>query len=191
MRGNTEVLAIFELLVEEIEREMKVTQDMLHGAMEDRKYDRVKAFSQRVQFLSEIFQRVVELQEEYERASRKELMGVGLPEEKPKKRKLYPPRGARTPEEAFYRPILQCLVEMGGRARAQDVLNRLGELMEGKFTEYDLQPVSSRSREIRWQNTARWARHTLVSRGLLRKDSPYGVWEITEEGRKALEEGRI
>jgi len=36
----------------------------------------------------------------------------------------------------------------------------------------------------RWVNTARWARQKMVEKGLLAKDSPWGIWEITEKGRK-------
>lgn len=48
-------------------------------------------------------------------------------------------------------------------------------------------------REIRWRNTAQWARKTIVQEGLLASDSPKEIWEITRKGReylKAYEERR-
>ena len=43
---------------------------------------------------------------------------------------------------------------------------------------------------IRWRNTAQWTRNTMVNEGLLAKDSPWGIWEITEKGRKFYEENK-
>ena len=37
---------------------------------------------------------------------------------------------------------------------------------------------------IRWENTAQWVRFYLVRQGYLSKDSPRGVWEITDKGRE-------
>jgi len=36
---------------------------------------------------------------------------------------------------------------------------------------------------------AAWTRFALVKEGLLADDSPYGVWEITAEGRRLEENG--
>jgi len=44
---------------------------------------------------------------------------------------------------------------------------------------------------VRWRNTAQWCRHTMVQEGLLKRDSPHGIWEITEKGRQALEAGEV
>jgi restriction system protein len=35
--------------------------------------------------------------------------------------------------------------------------------------------------KIRWQNTAQWERYKMVQDGLLRSDSPKGIWEITKK----------
>ncbi|RMH13146.1 MAG: hypothetical protein D6698_14360, partial [Gammaproteobacteria bacterium] len=39
-----------------------------------------------------------------------------------------------------------------------------------------------------WRNTAQWCRNTMVREGLMKSDSPYGIWEITEAGRKYLQD---
>ena len=36
-----------------------------------------------------------------------------------------------------------------------------------------------------------WRRFNLVKMGLLKDDSPRGIWEISDAGRRALENGRI
>ena len=56
--------------------------------------------------------------------------------------------------------------------------------MKNILKSYDEEPLSSKPKEKRWENTARWARQKMVEKGLLAKDSPWGIWEITEKGRK-------
>lgn len=89
-----------------------------------------------------------------------------------------------TPREDFRIPILQALVELGGRAHINDVLKRVYELMEDQLTELDLQSLPSGG--TRWRNSAMWERNVLKEEGYLRGDSPRGIWEITDEGRKYL-----
>jgi restriction endonuclease Mrr len=55
--------------------------------------------------------------------------------------------------------------------------------MKVKLTWYDMQKLPS-SGEILWENTAQWVRFYLVRQGFLSKDSPRGVWEITDKGRE-------
>ncbi|MFN6992084.1 MAG: winged helix-turn-helix domain-containing protein, partial [Fervidobacterium sp.] len=96
-------------------------------------------------------------------------------------------KGMKTPEKAYYRPILEFLVKLGGQAKAHIVLDLIYESMKDKFKEVDLERLNSG--KVRWHNTAQWARLELINLGLLEKDSPYGIWKISEKGRKALEEG--
>ena len=97
-------------------------------------------------------------------------------------------RGKRTPEGEYYRPILQALVELGGRSKLNDVLELVYEQMQDVLNDYDRSPVSSDGSTPNWKVNARWARATLVKQGLLRSDSPHGTWEISDEGRAWLEE---
>ncbi len=96
-------------------------------------------------------------------------------------------RGLRTPEDAFRRPILEALVECGGEAPMGKVLEAVEKKMRNRLTEYDFLPLPSDPRSVRWRNTAQWCRNSLVREGLLKRDSPHGIWEISESGRKALE----
>jgi len=183
--GNADVLATFDLLIEEIEKEMSGIQGMLSMARKSRNYERFRSLSQRLQFLSELLQKIVSLREEYERSE--EAVPVKLSTSKGESREARRlPKGFKTPEPAFYRPILQSLVEMGGRARVPEVLNRVGEMMKEELNEFDHQLL--RSGEPRWRKTAQWARYYMVQKGWLQGDSPRGMWEITEEGRRILEE---
>jgi hypothetical protein len=87
-------------------------------------------------------------------------------------------------KEDFYVPILHVLLDLGGRAKAEEVLDKLEEAMA--FNTYDLEPRST-GIPVRWMHTAHRARHDLVhEKGFLSASSPRGVWEITEAGRNYL-----
>lgn len=95
----------------------------------------------------------------------------------------------KIPQRAYYIPILEALEELGGRGTAHQVLDVVYRRMKDRLTEDDLQPLPS-GRVLRWHNTAQWARLDLVRDGLLRRDSPQGIWEISEAGRLYLQEIR-
>ncbi len=94
-------------------------------------------------------------------------------------------RGLRTSEDAFRIPILEALVELGGSASMSQVLELVEKKMKDRLNEYDYQILPSNN-TIRWKNTAQWCRNTMVQEGLLKSDSPRGIWEITEKGVEYL-----
>ncbi|NPV88407.1 DUF262 domain-containing protein [Coprothermobacteraceae bacterium] len=96
----------------------------------------------------------------------------------------------RTPEAEFVVPILEALVELGGSAPASMVLDLVFEKMASKLTPFDLEPLKSSPHEMRWRNTAQWCRLELVEKGLLSAHSKRGIWEITEDGSRYLEQYR-
>ncbi|MCX7905990.1 MAG: winged helix-turn-helix domain-containing protein [Bacteroidetes bacterium] len=98
------------------------------------------------------------------------------------------PRGQRTPEAAFWLPILRALVALGGQAPMSKVLEHVYNQMKPHLKQVDLQGLPLHPKTPRWRNTAQWARLTLVKKGLLRSDSPRGIWAISEQGRKYLDE---
>ncbi|MFN3467237.1 MAG: winged helix-turn-helix domain-containing protein [Candidatus Brocadiales bacterium] len=104
------------------------------------------------------------------------------------KNRVLPTRRPRIPgvtKQSLYRkPILETLLEMGGSGDKNAVLGRVHEKMKGKFNSADYEKTSTG--EVRWENTAAWERFKMVKDGLLKADSPRGIWEITEKGRKSL-----
>lgn len=103
--------------------------------------------------------------------------------------------GQKTPREAFRAPILISLLEVGGTAPAQRVLDAVSRKMEGILNESDHQGLPSRvgaqgrarGDGVRWRNTARWCRNDLADEGLIRRPPRRGVWELTEAGRREAE----
>lgn len=95
-------------------------------------------------------------------------------------------KGVQTSKSAYYVPILKVLEEMGGSGSVAEVLERVHQLMKPVLKDVDYQPLTSNPDIPRWRNTAQWARKNMVIEGLLKNDSPYGVWEITDAGRRWL-----
>jgi hypothetical protein len=96
------------------------------------------------------------------------------------------PSGALLPEDRYVLPLLSALVELGGSAPYRQVVDRVGELLKGDLTDLDLEPVNSGN--IRWQNRLQFVRLRLVQEGRMTRESGRGVWAISDEGRKYLEE---
>lgn len=98
------------------------------------------------------------------------------------------PSGEITSYETYCPYILQVLVEMKGKGRTRDVLDRVGEKMKGVLKPKDYEPHQSSAKQIRWRNTAQWARNHMVNvDGRMKKGSPDGIWEISDAGRKWLQ----
>lgn len=95
-------------------------------------------------------------------------------------------RGKRTPNSAYYLPILKVIADFGGAAKTSDVLSRVEKLMSSKLKEVDYQMMPSAPQTPRWNNSARWARQEMVYEGLLKNDSRNGIWEISDKGRQYL-----
>lgn len=95
-------------------------------------------------------------------------------------------RGERTPEAAFYRPILEALAERGGSAHIQEIIDIIERMMKDTLGEVDYQTLSSDVDTVRWRNTAQWARNELVRTGLVLGSRERGIWEISDAGRERL-----
>ena len=99
--------------------------------------------------------------------------------------------GEITPHLDYCRPILEVLVEMAGSGRTKDVLARVGERMKPVLKPKDYEAHESDAKQIRWCNTAQWARNLMANKdGRMKKDSPRGVWEISTAGQAWLKKQR-
>lgn len=179
-----EVNVAFEILLEAIKSAANARKETGAEAFHAGDYERAGAAAEEASRLAEFLEKVEGLQEEWA-----EFSSSRTPARKPEGRKSKSrlPRGLRTPEDAFRRPILEALVELGGGAPTGDVLELVGKKMKSMLNEYDYQSLPSDPRSVRWRKTAQWCRHTLVRKELMKKDSPRGVWEISDAGRRWLE----
>ncbi len=206
----TDVLAAFEILLEEIEVEITLINKAVNRATEDWDYASARNALDHVEQITAFRDKVVTLRKEWETLAggwgdteREEIMLAELENIEEfshmtqrsteckeiihtRRRNLGRlPQGKRTPEEDFYQPILQVLVESGGSARPSDVLPKLETMMKRVLKPVDYEPI--KTGEIRWHKTAHFARNSMANKkSLLNPYSPYGVWEISEAGREFL-----
>jgi len=92
------------------------------------------------------------------------------------------PKGSITSQSAYTIPILESLVEMGGKGKTQDILSKVFEKMKDRLTEADRETLPS-GRDTRWSNHAMWERFKMIKNGYLKPKSQFSIWEITDEGR--------
>ena len=95
-------------------------------------------------------------------------------------------KGEILPQAEYTLPILESLVEMGGSGRMANVLDKVYNKIKDRLRKKDFEMLSSGT-SVRWKNKAQWERQRLKSEGYLKKDSPRGTWEITDDGKKLYE----
>jgi len=184
---RNEVSAAFEIVLEEIEAVVDSLNQDGAGAFQKGDYDTARGLIEIATRLAEFRGKVRGLQKEWDN-----IFSTTIPR-KPTKRRRFQrlERGLRTSEDSFRRPILETLVEMGGSAPVNEVLDKIEAKMKNVLNSYDRQPLPSYPNTVRWRNTAQWCRNALVQEGLLKADSPRGVWEISDRGREALKRGEV
>jgi len=185
----TNVVAAFEILLEEIETEIDFTNRVGSRAFEARDYDRAREALELAAQLTAYRDKLAAFRREWDRlvpVADEETEDTETTESRRNLGRLR--RGLRTPEDAYYRPILRVLERRGGSGRVGDVLEELREEMKGILRDVDFEPLASDPHNPRWRNAAQWARNSMVNEGLLKSGSPRGVWEITEKGREYLKE---
>jgi hypothetical protein len=186
--NQTSVLAAFEMLLEEIENEVELVNRAGGKAFTESDYERVTTAAAQGKRLEDFRARVANMRREWRELMTEFDVEESEDEEVAAQRRDLGrlERGVRTPEDAFRIPILETLVEMGGAGKTADVLDRVGEILKGELKDVDYEPLPS-SGMLRWRNTTQWARNAMVNEGLMKDDSPRGVWEIDEAGRAYLE----
>ena len=94
-------------------------------------------------------------------------------------------KGRTVQREAYISPILESLYERGGRASGNDVLETVEQKTRHLFSEVDYEVVNGNV--PRWRKGAQWTHQDLIKRGLLKRDSARGIWELTEQGIAEVE----
>jgi restriction system protein len=201
----TTVFVAFKRLLEEIETEIDLTNKVGSKAIEERDYEGANEAIRRSTQIIALRDKLVVLRNEWEtltaseQNTEEEMMHAELPNterlqeeiihaEPPNTERLQ--KEHRTPELTYYQFILEALHQAGGGGKVSDILEKVEQSMKGVLKQVDYQPLVSDLETLRWRNTAQWARNAMVKKGLLRSDSPRGIWEITDAGIAHYEQQR-
>lgn len=94
-------------------------------------------------------------------------------------------KGLLLPEDEYEVPLLRTLLELDGGAPMSTVLAALEPKLSNRLTKYDFITMKD-GKTIRWHNRAQFVRLALVKQGDMKADSPRGIWEISDQGRKRV-----
>ena len=97
--------------------------------------------------------------------------------------------GVFTPVHAYWKPILQVLFELGGRGKRGPVVDAVGRKMKAILTPADYGKLP-KSGWTRWRNRVAWQASNMRAQGLIKNNSPRGIWEIADAGRKWLDDNK-
>jgi len=187
------MLAAFEILTEVIEEEINKINNAGAEAFKENDYNIIPQLLERANKLIEIHDSVDKLKNDF----KNNFIQLPYPEnpdnstgqaEISTSSKRYFGRavyGSRTYIAEYAKPILTAIIELGGKGKVKEILEKVEAIMKHKLNQVDYEELPS-SGTSRWQNAAQWERHNMVKNGLLSDSSPRGVWEITDKGRDYL-----
>lgn len=175
----------FDVLLSELQNALEQAQAQIAQAVSKAHYAEVQAAAQKAEQIQKQLNTLQQMRQSWPSSvdAKPARRRPGRPKKKPER--LH--RGEKFTDKEFRLPLLQALVQLGGSASTKQTLDQVGELVQGQLKPADYEILSD-GRTIRWRNTAAWARQQLVEEGLMKNDSPNGVWEITEQGRKYVEQ---
>ena len=83
-----------------------------------------------------------------------------------------------TDNATLRKEIISALKKFGGKARISEIYSEVEKQLNGKWLPGDLEKRNNG--EPVWHNRCRWARLIMRHEGLLKNDSPHGIWELSE-----------
>jgi len=194
VRNPDDVSAAFEMLLEEIETRVSLLSRNNAHAWEEWDFTQAGELVKKAQTITDFREEVLHLQRKWEVLFPNEEVEADIPVQSSANQEILErrslgrlQRGMRTPEQEFRVPLLKVLMDKGGSASMREVLAELEKRMNGILKDVDYNPLPSDPDTIRWRNTAQWSRQAMVNEGLLKNNSPRGIWEISDKGRKYLE----
>jgi hypothetical protein len=91
-------------------------------------------------------------------------------------------KGVLLPVSEYHDPLLAVLLEMGGSGPTSSVIAKVGDRIRLKLTPLDRARYGTGG--VRWENRVQFSRLRLVEAGMIDKNSPKGIWQLTDLGRK-------
>ena len=91
--------------------------------------------------------------------------------------------------EHYRGPIIETLNDLGGAGNVDEIMEKVFAKVSHLFSDIDLSVTLNGY--VRWKLTAQWERHLMVRDGILKADSPHGIWELTPEYIESLKKNTI
>ena len=176
------ITSTLEVLQEEVEKEIDLAKRDVTNALSAEDHGKAGRLVQRSQVLTAFRDKVAGLRKEWQK-----LVGSDGEEQventRPERDRL--PQGRATSRKEFVEPTLRVLQKMGGSGEADAVVERVERIMKPVLRDVDYEALPSDG-VPRWKKHVHGARWKMVQDGLMKRGSPRGLWEISEEGRLHL-----
>lgn len=105
------------------------------------------------------------------------LAKLKVDDSKESKRKRTRSKMPKTDNATLRKILLDVLKESGGKAKVKEIKYAMGKKLKDKFLPGDLL-LRSDGRTVAWFNNVQWERLRLVQTGILKSESPSGLWEL-------------
>ena len=137
------------MLLEEVDAEIEIVNEEGAKAFQTGDYNRAQEMLQRAGQITAFRDKVAALRKEWD-----VLSPVKTARTTTRANLGRLQRGMRTPEAAYYQPILRALNGLGGSAKMGDVLIRVEQELKGTLKPVDYEPLTSEPDTPRWRNGA-------------------------------------
>lgn len=185
--NTDDVSAALRLLAESLEEEEKRIRNEGSKAMNEGDYDTATSVIDFAKRLLAFQKKVAGLEKEWD--DLEDLRDKATPAVQEIVSKRFfgrSKRGDITPQDAYCIHVLRALDQSGGSGKTKEIIEMVGAAMKGVLKPKDYEKPATREKELRWENTTRWARQKMVDDGRMKSDSKTGVWEISDKGRAWL-----
>lgn len=184
------VYAAFDMLLDEIQAEVETITGRVGPLAGAGDFEGARGLIDRSEKMAALKAKVAALREEWTglvgRVGTISRRPAGEAPNHPKGKRLKV--GSRVPTNSFRLPVLRALLDMGGSGPKAQVLARVHELIKDSLNAVDYEPIPSDPDRPRWRVRAEWVRFHLAEEGLIKLDSPRGIWEISDAGQEYMKQ---
>jgi len=169
----------FDFIVSEMEKFIESLKREANIFFQKEDFEESKKIIENAHDLSDFKREIELLQYEW----KNQVLGKKKKRRKSKRKIKKISKGLKTPLAEFRLPILEVIIEMGGHDHADAIIKKVGQKMKGVLNKYDYERLES-DNVYRWVKSVQWCRYKLTKEGLLKNNSPRGIWEITKMGEE-------
>jgi hypothetical protein len=105
---------------------------------------------------------------------------IGMDDQPGKKVNKPRSKQPKTDKATLRELIIKVLKKFDGSASGKEVREEMAKMLEGKLLAGDLEWREA-TKDYVWQNNTNWERFLMTKDGVLKNDSPRGIWELSEK----------